>query len=288
MTGPSVAVLESVSVSGIYGNADYSLSDDGSLVYVPRELWGAGRRLVRVDRAGTVRSLSDARHAFGSLSLSTDGRRLALTIEGANNQIWVYDLETSTLTPQTLRWNNDQAIWTPDGRRLTFTSDREGPSNLFWQPADGSGATERLTTSEHWQAPLSWSPDGKTLFFGEGPKGADVWMLQLDGGRQSRPFLQGPFNESEVAVSPNGRWLAYVSDESGRQEVYVRPFAASGSRWPISADGGADPVWARNGRELFYRNGDRMMTATVAVTSDGSFSATKPRRFSKPRPSRAR
>jgi len=277
VTGPAVTVLEGVAVSGVYGKADFSISGDGSLAYVPGRPWGADRRILQVDRSGRARLLIEARRAFGSLRLSPDGRRIALTIEGANNQVWVYDLERNTLTPQTLRWNNTEAIWTPDGRRLTFTSNREGPSNLFWQPADGSGPAERLTTSEHWQMPLSWSPDGKKLFFREQPKGADVWILQLDGNRKPRLFLHEPFNEWQAAVSPNGRWLAYVSDESGRQEVYVRPFAAPGTRWPISPDGGSDPVWARNGTDLFYRNGDRMMSATLAVTSDESFSAMKPR-----------
>ncbi len=277
VTGPSMAVLDGVSVSGVYGNADFSISADGSLAYVPGTPWGANRRILRLDRSGNARPLTDARRAFSSLRLSPDRGRIALTIEGANNQVWVYDLERSTLAPQTLRGNNDGAIWTADGRRLTFTSDREGTSNLFWQPADGSGPAERLTTSAHWQTPLSWSPDGKALLFREEPKGSDVWILELDGDRKPRLFLQEPFNEWLAVVSPNGRWLAYVSDESGRPEVYVRPFAGSGSRWPISTDGGSDPVWARNGGELYYRNGDRMMASTIAVTSGGSFNPTKPR-----------
>jgi eukaryotic-like serine/threonine-protein kinase len=272
VAGPSVLVLEGVSSSATYGSADFAVSRDGSLVYVPGKVRGTDRRLVRVNRAGKAWPLMDSPRAFSSLSLSPDGRRLALTIEAANDQIWVYDLERSTLSPQTLRWNNNYAIWTPDGSRLTFSSTRGKPSNLFWQPADGSGPAERLTTSANWQFAQAWSPDGKTLVFLEG---GDVWILQLDGDRKPRPFLHGPFNESQARLSPNGRWLAYVSDESGREQVYVTPFPGSGGRWPISTDGGSDPVWARNGRELFYRNGDRMMAVTV--TSDATFSATKPK-----------
>jgi Tol biopolymer transport system component len=217
----------------------------------------------------------DSRRAFSSLSLSPDGRRLALTIEAANDQIWVYDLERSTLSPQTLRWNNNYAIWTPDGSRLTFGSTQGWPLwNLFWQPADGSGPAERLTTSANVQGPQAWSPDGKTLVFSEQGPTYDVWILPLDADRKPRPFLHGPFNEFQARLSPSGRWLAYVSDESGREEIYVVPFPASGGRWPISTDGGSQPLWARNGRELFYRNGDRMMA--VAVTTDATFSATKP------------
>jgi Tol biopolymer transport system component len=219
----------------------------------------------------------EARRAFEDLKLSPDGRRLALTIEGANNQIWVYDLETSTLTPQTLRWNNVNAIWTPDGSRLTFTSNQKGPSNLFWQPADGSGPAERLTASMNWQTAWAWSPDGKALVFSDhSPStGSDLWVLRRAGDPDPRPFLNGPFNESQAALSPNGQWLAYMSDESGRPEVYVSPFPGGGGRWPVSVDGGSQPVWARSGRELFYRNGDRTMAVTV--TSDATFGATKPR-----------
>jgi Tol biopolymer transport system component len=181
------------------------------------------------------------------------------------------------LSPLTLRWNNNYAIWTPDGSRLTFASTQARPLwNLFWQPADGSGPAERLTTSANVQGAQAWSPDGKTLVFEEyGATAREVWIQRVDGDRKPRPFLNGPFNESAARLSPNGRWLAYVSDESGREEVYVVPFPGSGGRWPISTDGGSQPVWARNGRELYYRNGDRTMAVTV--TSDATFSATKPR-----------
>jgi len=215
---------------------------------------------------------------FEGLRLSPDGRRLALTIEGANAQTWIFDLERSTFTPQTRRWNNLNAIWTPDGRRLTFTSERDGPWNLYWQPADGSGPPEKLTpwANEHWKVAASWSPDGKTLVYTETSPTTreDIWVLRL-GGRQPQPLQQESFDEALPQLSPNGRWLAYASDESGRLEVYVRPFPGSGSRWPISTDGGTLPMWARNGRELYYRNGNRMMAVTV--TSDATFSATKPK-----------
>jgi serine/threonine-protein kinase len=179
------------------------------------------------------------------------------------------------LTPQTLRWNNGDPIWTPDGRRLTFTSTRGRPSNLFWQPADGSGPAERLTTSARWQSSLAWSPDGRTLVFADYGTTAEVWILRLDGDRKPRPFLNGPFKEYEARLSPNGRWLAYVSDESGRGEVYVTAFPGSEGRWLVSTEGGGEPVWARNGQALFYRSGDRMMA--VAVTTDATFGASKPR-----------
>ena len=275
VAGPSVLVLEGVSSSGESGSSDFGVSRDGSLVYVPGKLRGTDRRLVRVNRAGKSRPLVDSRREFSSLSLSPDGRRLALTIEAANDQIWVYDLERSTLSPQTLRGNNNEVIWTPDGRRLTFSSTQGGASmNVVWQPADGSGPAERLTTSANWQNPQAWSPDGKTFVLLDYGITTKLWILQLEGDRKPRPLLNGLYNESHARLSPNGRWLAYVSDESGREEVYVVPFPGSGGRWPISTDGGSEPVWARNGLELFYRSGERMMAVTV--TTAATFGASKP------------
>ena len=215
------------------------------------------------------------------LRLSPEGRRLAVTVHTANSQVWLFDLERGTFTPQTLRGNNADAIWTPDGRRLTFTSDRDGSWDLFWQPADGSGSAERLTPwrSEHLAGAEAWSPDGKTLVFSESRPTTswDIWVFRL-GERQPQPLLQESWNEVSPRLSPNGRWLAYASQESGpvgaRMQVYVKPFPGSGGRWPISTDGGSQPIWARNGRELYYRSGNRMMAVTV--TSDATFGATKP------------
>src|SRR5262249_32637623 len=151
-------------------------------------------------------------------------------------------------TPLTSRWGNQAPRWTPDGRRIVFSSNREGGTKLFWQPADGSGPAERLTTSgDDDQWPGSWSPDGKVLFLEDGPR---IAILEPNGDRKPRPFASGPGTAwvNWPRLSPNGRWLAYESDESGRNEVYVRPFPGSGSRWTVSKDGGDQPVWARNGR----------------------------------------
>ncbi len=166
--------------------------------------------------------------------------------------------------------------WTPDGKRIAFISNREGPLNIFWQLADGSGGLERLTTSEYVNAPNSWSPDGQLLAFIEvnPTSGFDIWVLRL-GDRRAQPFLRTPSTESAPRFSPDGRWLAYISDESGRYEVYVQPYPGPGGKWLISTEGGNEPVWNPNGRELFYRSGDRMMA--VEITKQPGFSAGKPK-----------
>jgi Tol biopolymer transport system component len=191
--------------------------------------------------------------------------------------LWLYDLARGTLTRLTESTFAPHPIWTLDGKQLIFTSVAGGAINLYSMLADGSGATERLTTSEHGQWPGSCSPDGQLLAFSEADPttGYDIWVLRLQGDRKPRPFLQTPANECGPMFSPDGRWLAYVSDESGRQEIYVRPFPGPGGKTPISTDGGTQPTWSRDGRELFYRSGDKMMV--TAVETKPVFAASKPK-----------
>jgi eukaryotic-like serine/threonine-protein kinase len=166
--------------------------------------------------------------------------------------------------------------WTPDGKRIAFQTDTGGPQNIYWQLADGGGGLERLTTSEYINAPNSWSPDGQALALIEirPDTGYDILVLRLSD-RKVQPFLRTRFNESAPRFSPDGQWLAYISDESGRFEVYVQPYPGPGGKWQVSTDGGTEPVWNPNGRELFYREGDKMMA--VDVTRQPSFSAGKPK-----------
>jgi serine/threonine-protein kinase len=276
VTGPPVSVLEGVGMKPSSGTADFSLSGDGSLAYVPGGSGVGEGTLLWVDRKGAAQALPAPPRAYVSPRLSPDGQRLAVGIQGTNPGLWLYDLARGTLTRLTESYYISP-IWTPDGKRLTFGSEVGGTFNLYWMLADGSGAPERLTTSENFQYPGSWSPDGQWLAFSEPDPttGYDIWVLGLRGDRKPRPFLQTPSNEAGPIFSPDGRSLTYVSDESGRQEVYVRPFPGPGGKIPISTDGGTQPVWARNGRELFYRNGDKMMLA--AVETRPVFTAAKPR-----------
>ena len=286
VTGAPVPIVEGVLQSPVEGLAQFSFSNLGTLVYVPGGIQ-EGFTLVWVDRQGAVEPLGAPPHPYRNVRLSPDGRRVAVTIGlGTDNaDVWVYDISRHTLTRLTFEERNDHPIWTPDGMRVTFRSGpigRGGPENLFWKPADGSSAEERLTTSENIQSPTSWSSDGQVLAFYERPfgegfstTGRDIWVLPLEGERKPRPFLQTPFNEGGAVFSPDGRWLAYVSDESGRYEVYVQPFPGPGGKWQISTEGGREPAWARDGRELFYRNGNQMMA--VDITTEPTFSAGTPR-----------
>ena len=195
---------------------------------------------------------------------------------GTRQQLWLYDLTRDTLTRFTFEGTRNQnPVWTPDGKRIAFFSNKEVIANLFWQLADGSGGLERLSTSQHVQIPKSWSPDGQLLAFDElNPKTQyDIWVLRMSG-HKAQPFLQTPFNEGGATFSPDGHWLAYVSNESGRPEVYVQPYPGPGGKWQISTEGGTEPTWNHNGKELFYRSGNKMMALDVA-TQPG-FIAGKP------------
>jgi Tol biopolymer transport system component len=217
--------------------------------------------------------------------ISPDGRRVAVAIVDQETQVWLYDLSRDALTRLTFEGNfNNMPVWTPDGTRITFESNRAGPTNIFWQLADGSGGLERLTTSEYVHAPTSWSPDGQLLAFHEinPTTQRDIWVLRMSDPspgsgqvRRPQPFLRTPFNEADPRFSPDGRWLSYESDQSGRQEIYVQPFPGPGGKWQVSTDGGNEPVWNRNGRELFYRSSDKMMS--VDIGTQPGFSAGTPR-----------
>jgi eukaryotic-like serine/threonine-protein kinase len=276
VTGATVPVLENV-LSLSSGAAQYSFSATGSLAYVSGSVQAAQSRLVWVSRNGTEQPLAAPAHDYKFPQLSPDGRRVAVAIEEQEAQIWLYDLSPETLTRLTFEGNdNIFPVWTPDGKRITFRSNKEGPANIFWQLADGSGGLERLTTSESNNTPSSWSPDGQLLAFGDtnSTTGNSIWVLR-QSDRKAQPFHQTRFNEFGARFSPDGRWLAYVSNESGRYELYVQPYPGPGGKWQISTDGGTEPAWNPSGRELFYRAGDKMMA--VDITTQPGFSAGKPR-----------
>jgi eukaryotic-like serine/threonine-protein kinase len=285
VTGTAVPVLDGVMQSPASGAAQYSISSAGSLIYIPGGIQSAQSKMVWVTRNGAEQPVAAPAHAFVNPRLSPDGRRVAVNVVEQENQAWLYDLSRDTLTPFTFEGSSSNApIWSPDGKRIAFQSNKEGPPNIFWQLADGSGGLERLTTSGYVNVPISWSPDGQWLAYIEinPTTGYDIWMLRMGDsspgsgqGRKAQPFLQTPFNESVPRFSPDGRWLAYISDESGRYEIYVQPYPGPGGKWQISTEGGTEPAWNPNGRELFYRIGDKMMAVDIATQP--SFAAGKPR-----------
>ena len=282
--GSAVPVVERV-VTKVTGAANFAMSRDGSLVYESGDVASiAERTLVWVDRQGREEVIAAApKRSYAYPRISPDGTRVALDIRDQENDIWVWDLTRPNLTQVTFDPGLNRAVvWTPDGK-LVFSAERDGTVPLFWQAADGSGSPERLTDGQPGrpQIPTSVAADGTRLVFSQ-PDAAphDLYMLQLGAERKVLPLLNvSSYDESNGEVSPNGRWLAYQSDESGSAEIYVRPFPnVVDSRTKISTSGGTRPAWARNGRELFYVKVDGTMVAVPIHpdAGDGRFSAGTP------------
>ncbi|HXV59267.1 MAG TPA: protein kinase [Vicinamibacteria bacterium] len=268
VTGAPERALRGVITSPVSGTAEFALSREGSLIYAAGSSWEQHSRVVSIDRQGREEPLIETVGAFQNVRLSPDGRQLALEIGGANQALWTYDLSRTTMTRLAYGYDNQYPIWSIDAKRVTFTSNRGGQKNLFSQRADGSDDAERLTESDQPQQAGSWSPDGATLAFEEQhyQTNWDLWLLSADG--TTRPFLQSPFVERHPAFSPDGRFVAYESDESGRPEIHVRSFPDGGEKWQVSTNGGHDAAWGADGRELFYRNGQQFLVVETDLSGE--------------------
>jgi len=245
--------------------AEFAVSDNGMLAYISGNAAGYGSRLVIVDRKGTIEPLPAPPQGYNDPAISPDGQRAVVTVRAGTLGLWVYDFSRATLTALTTNGSAQDPVWTPDGKRIAFRQTLSGYRNLYWKPADGSGDDERLTNSDNLQSAASFSPDGKWLAFWETDPATstDIWLLPLSGDRKPQVFLKTRFAEYNPQFSPDGQWLAYVSNESGREEIYVRRFPDSGAKWQISTDGGYAPVWSRDKQELFYRSSDKTMVVDV-------------------------
>jgi eukaryotic-like serine/threonine-protein kinase len=303
--GDPVTVVEQITIKPT-GAANYAVSRQGTLFYVPggASVQMSPRSLVWVDRKGHEEPVNAPLRPYGSPRISPDGTRVLLGItDQESNDIWIWDLEREMLRRLTFAPGSDSmARWTPDSRRIIFTSDRTGVLNLYSQAADGTGATDRLTTSANQQFPSSVSPDGalvvgfESLSIAASSRMAPgtAWRVRLYPMAGPSPPAQTLFDGVFAEFSPNGRYLAYQSTEGepGQGEVYVRPFPQVDSgRWQISTTGGSRPAWARSGRELFYLDASNTLTAVPVQTSASTFSAGKPvrvfdARYSTPLPPR--
>ena len=244
-----------------------ALSASGSLLTLRG---GAKRELVRVSRAGVASKVLEAERSYLHPRLSPDGRRLAFEVAAERgSDIWVADLVSQTVERITRDGSSDRPEWSPDGRRVLFSSGRVLPHSLYEQPVDGSGAAVKLLepTGVGIREGV-YTPDGRSIVYRVDTQGSDrdILQLPLEGDRTPMPLVVGPADDKQPRVSPDGRWLAYVSDESGREEVYVRPLAPRGGRVAVSSGGGGEPLWSRDGRRLFYRAGSTLMVADIATT----------------------
>jgi serine/threonine-protein kinase len=277
-SGTPAKVLDGVLMSANTGTAYFDISKSGDLAYAAGPSENGGRTFHWVDRHGQATPLPLPPRSYLNPRISPDGKRLATEIEGPNHDFYVYDFDRDVLSRMTNDGSSHAPIWTPDARRIAFRTWKGGAMTMSWLPADRSGPEERLVNYTAWQSATSFSPDGKFLAFDQydrtSPLGGDIWVLPLEGDRQPRPFVKTGFPEGAAKFSPDGQWVAYSSMESGRAEIYVQAFPGPGAKLQISSDGGTDPLWRRDGKEIFYRNGPRMMAVTT--TPGPTFQAGKP------------
>ena len=264
-TGSEAPVVEGISTNGPNSNtAEYTFSDSGSLVYIEGTSGGAGgTTMAWADRQGQQQQAISETVLWGTGRLSPDGRRIAngvstsATSAGSLQDIWVFDTERKIKTRLTFGGTNATPIWTPDGRRITYRATVDGKSGIDWVQADGSGKPEQLLGTESEPTPSSWSPDGRLLLYSQSvdKRPARIWVLPVSGGVAGKPYPlhDAQAYEADAQVSPDGRWVAYVSQETGQVEVYVQPFPGPGGKERVSTQGGDSVRWARSGRELFYR-----------------------------------
>jgi serine/threonine-protein kinase len=273
-TGPVASVVASVERSRNQGAVYFAVSATGLLAYAPT---GYRHQIVWVDRSGAATPISPDRASFRYPRVSPDGSRLAVAVndETRRGDLWIYDAQLGTKRRLTTERHNGWPLWTRDGRNITFTSG----GIIHEVPADGSGPprvlVERGAAAPYY--PTSWSPDGRELLFEvDDVVSSDVAVIAPHAG-EARLLLSGPFNERDAQFSPDGRYVAYRSDESGRAEVYVASYPSLEGRTAISTDGGTVPRWSRDGRELFFRQGDAIMAANVDTR--GGFRSERPRRL---------
>jgi tricorn protease-like protein len=247
-------------------DAQLAVSTTGTMAYVPGpDTTDLDRTLVWVNRKGVAVSLSDVHRPYASPRISPDGKQIAVSIlESGNYQIWIYDLERGTLSRLTHEKSNALSVWSPDGKQIAFGSNLSGPSNIYIVSADGNGSPERLTSSQFAQLPSSWSKDNVLLWTEvDTTTVGDLWALSPHGSAPPISIRRTPFDEFEPTFSPDGRFLAYVSNDSGTYEVYVQTYSGPYRRWQISTRGGFEPVWAKDGHELFYIVNNKMMAVPV-------------------------
>ena len=278
--GSSVAVVSQV-MANPFGAMEASISTDGTLVYVPGGFTsGATRALVWLDRQGGRERLPLSERTYAYPRLSPDGTRVVVVSPDQDYDLWLADLRRATVTRATASPAQDSfPVWTPDGKQFLFISARSGAQNVFRQAADGTGTVEQLTEGMNARNASSISPDGRHLLFSDSDAstGLDIMMLTVDSGRHVAPLVRTPANERNGEISPDGRWLAYQSDESGQNEIYVRPFpGVESGRWQVSTSGGTRPLWSRDGRELFYLSPTDSSLMHVVVEHGATWMATEP------------
>jgi serine/threonine-protein kinase len=266
VTGSPAPIVQEVSYSQTEGFAQYAVADNGTLVYRSGRGAPAVHTALWVDQRGDAQPFWEGERSYGEAHISPDGTKVAFMVMTDNNwDLWVYDRPRQVSTRLTFEDGTDgPGIWSPDGQYIAFSSARQGSTNIYRKRADGSGDVERLTQSKDTEYVSSWSGDGKYIMYLVQSNGGDLWILPLSGDKKPKEFMATRFNEAEGTFSPDSRWVAYQSNESGRGEVYVRPIEGAG-KWQVSEGGGSFPRWSGDGRQLFFRDNEGVMSVPITV-----------------------
>jgi serine/threonine-protein kinase len=278
-SGEPFQVLDTVLMSRNSGAANYDVSAGGDLTYIPGVCDGGARTLVWVDRNGNAEPVGLPMRSYLHPRFAPDDRQVAIEIEGPNHDVYTYDFDRGVLTNVTTNGTSHWPVWSPDGVQLGYRSGPMSQLRLWRVPANRSRPPEQVRAAGRSQSAESWSPDGKaiaytmTTSFSSPPA---IMVASLDGA-EAKVVAEGRTPAGSSKFSPDGRWLAYCSNESGRPEVYVQAYPGPGPKIQVSNEGGTDPVWKRSGGELYYRNGDSMMSVDVSLSPAAPFTAARPR-----------
>jgi len=267
LTGAPIPVLDGIGSFPQNGISQFAVSSNGTLAFLPASFITTEQKLVSVDRVGKAQTIRDHLHVHGGMRLSPEGKRIALGLDELEHppDVWILDLVRGSLSRLTHGpASNFNPIWPRDGRHVLYTSERP-VFDIYQKSADGSGVEEPVLTTPTDKYPLSISPDGQTLLYSSSDNVTqdDLWLAPLAQTKTAKPFLASPFSEPNGMISPDGQWVVYQSNESGQPEIYVVDFPGGGNRVQVSSNGGSEPVWSRNGKELFYRSGNQLIAVPI-------------------------
>jgi eukaryotic-like serine/threonine-protein kinase len=274
--GSPVPVIEGVMSGAANGDADFAVSDNGTVVFQSGTFASFQRNLVWMDRTGKVENITEEVKPYAFPAISPDGQRIALALQGSSFDVWVYDSGRGTLTKTSFGGDDYRPDWSPDGKMLGYDSSKSGHQQVYVKHGIAQGPETAVTDGLENKEFYGWTPDGREVIFARQNKdtGWDLYAAGVEGDHKPRPLVVAPFNQNAARLSPDGKWLAYVSDESGQPEVFVQAMSDLGTRAQVSSEGGSDPRWARSGNELLFRSKNRVMSAKFSPS--GALNLGKP------------
>jgi serine/threonine protein kinase len=267
ITGAPVNVVDDLNGDATSGAMHYDISNNGTLVYIPGQSEGDKRRIIKIKFTGDVEILEAPVQSYSEPKISPDGNKLAIVIgSGKDFDVWIYDINNSKLTRLTFGGINRTPTWSTNGDSIVYYSNVDDKISIKIKPADGSGKARVITTGENRIYINDWTPDGSVLVLNTyGQMQSGISIFNSEGQKTIETFIDSPADDWMSDLSPDGKWLAYTTNESGRYEVVVQPFPEKGGKWQISTDGGMEPHWSADGKRLFYTRGNKIILVPISI-----------------------